>query len=100
MGVGRVRPPLHGAGRRGGHHRVGTGRGKGRLMSAERNTVDRLQERLVDYAMAFDYGMLPPDAAHAATVRVIDTLAALAGGFEGEPCQIARRMATRVADAG
>src|SRR5262249_16837563 len=53
---------------------------------------------LVDYTAAFDYHMLSPDAAHAATVRVIDTLAALAGGFDGEPCVIARRMGARMPD--
>jgi len=68
-------------------------------MSAERNTVDRLQERLVDYAAAFDYDALPPDVVHAGKVRVIDTLAALAGGFDGEPCRIARRLAARMPDA-
>jgi 2-methylcitrate dehydratase len=68
-------------------------------MTTERNTVDRLQERLVDYAAAFDCGALPADVVHAAKVRVIDTLAALAGGFDGEPCRIARRMAARMPDA-
>ncbi len=67
-------------------------------MSEERNTVDRLQQRLVDYAAALDYGALSPEAAHAGKVRVIDTLAALAGGFDGEPCRIARKMAARVPD--
>jgi 2-methylcitrate dehydratase len=68
-------------------------------MTAERNTLDRIQQRLVEYAAALDYDTLPPDVAHAAKVRVIDTLAALAGGFDGEPCRIARRMATRMPDA-
>ena len=67
-------------------------------MSAERSTVDHIQQRLVDYAAALDYGTLPPEAVHAAKVRVIDTLAALAGGFDGEPCRIARRMAARMPD--
>ena len=31
-------------------------------------------------------------------MRVIDTLAALIGGFDGEPCRIARRMAARMPD--
>ena len=42
-------------------------------MSAPRNTVDRIQERLVAYAAALDYASLPPEVAHAAKVRVIDT---------------------------
>ena len=68
-------------------------------MTAERNIVDRLQQRLADYAAAFEYDMLPADVRHAAKVRVIDTLAALAGGFDGEPCRIVRRMASRMPDA-
>ena len=44
-------------------------------MSAERNRVDHIQQRLVDYAAALDYATLPPEAVHAAKVRVIDTLA-------------------------
>ncbi len=35
-------------------------------MSAPRNTVDRIQERLVAYAAALDYASLPPEVAHAA----------------------------------
>jgi 2-methylcitrate dehydratase len=65
-------------------------------MSESRNTVDRLQQRLVDYAATLDYGALSAEAAHAGKVRVVDTLAALAGGFDGEPCVIARKMAARM----
>ena len=67
-------------------------------MSAH-DAVDSIQQRLTDYAGALTYEALPADAAHAAKVRVIDTLAALAGGFDGEPCRIARRMAGRIQDA-
>jgi len=56
---------------------------------------DGLQQRLADYARALTYDSLTPAAAHAAKVRVIDTLAALVGGFDGEPCRIARSMAAR-----
>lgn len=56
---------------------------------------DGLQQRLADYARALTYDALTPAAAHAAKVRVIDTLAALIGGFDGEPCRIARAMAAR-----
>ena len=66
-------------------------------MSAH-DATDRLQQRLTDYAASLDYGALTADAAHAAKVRVIDTLAALAGGFDGEPCAIARKMAARMPD--
>ena len=64
-------------------------------MSAPDRKLDRLQRRLADYAASLGYGSLPSSAAHAAKVRVIDTLAALAGGYDGEPCVIARRMAAR-----
>ena len=63
-------------------------------MSADRKH-DALQERLAGYAAGLGYDRIPPSARHAATVRVIDTLAALAGGFDGEACRIARRMAAR-----
>ena len=66
---------------------------------ATHDTVDRLQQRLADYAAGLAYGALPAEVAHAGKVRVIDTLAALAGGFEGGPCRIARRMAARTPDA-
>jgi 2-methylcitrate dehydratase len=68
-------------------------------MDTARDRTDATQQRILDYALALDYGALTPRAAHEATVRVIDTLAALAGGFEGEPCAIARRMAARMPDA-
>jgi 2-methylcitrate dehydratase len=61
---------------------------------------DALQRRLTDYAAALDYDAIAPSAAHAAKVRVIDTLAALAGGYDGEACGIARRLAARVPDPG
>ena len=64
-------------------------------MSAPDRKLDRLQRRLAEYAAALSYDALPSSAAHAAKVRVIDTLAALAGGFDGAPCAIARRMAER-----
>jgi 2-methylcitrate dehydratase len=69
-------------------------------MEAARGRTDATQQRLLDYAYALDYGALTPRASHEATVRVIDTLAALAGGFDGAPCAIARRMAARMPDAG
>ena len=69
-------------------------------MTATAHTaVDGIQRRLTDYAASLGYDALPAEAAHAAKVRVIDTLAALAGGFDGEPCRIARKLAARVPDA-
>jgi 2-methylcitrate dehydratase len=64
-------------------------------VSATDRKLDRLQRRLAEYAAALSYDALPSSAAHAAKVRVIDTLAALAGGFDGEPCALAPRMAVR-----
>lgn len=62
--------------------------------------MDRIQQRLTDYACGLSYQSLPPETVHAATVRVIDTLGALVGGFDGEPCRIARKQAARVPDPG
>jgi len=64
-------------------------------MSGSGRKSDGLQRRIADYAAALDYDRLTPEAVHAAKVRVIDTLAALAGGFDGEACRIARRIASR-----
>ena len=68
-------------------------------MDTTRDRTDGLQQRLTDYALGLGYDALTPRAAHEAKVRVIDTLAALAGGFEGEACRVARRMAARMPDA-
>lgn len=69
-------------------------------MSTTDRKSDALQRRLTDYTVALRYETLSPSAAHAAKVRVIDTLAALAGGYDGEACGIARRLAARVPDPG
>src|SRR5262249_8626652 len=62
-------------------------------------SVDLIQQRLVDYALRLRYDDLPATTIHAAKVRVIDTLGALIGGFEGEPCRILRKTAARVPDS-
>ncbi|WP_163271781.1 MmgE/PrpD family protein [Chelativorans alearense] len=56
---------------------------------------DSAQGRLTDYAMNLCYENLPADAVHAAKVRLIDTLGVLIGGYSGEPCKVARRIAKR-----
>jgi 2-methylcitrate dehydratase len=66
---------------------------------AAHDAIDGLQQRLTAYSAGLRYDTLPAEVVHAAKVRVIDTLAALAGGFDGEPCRIARRMAARMPDA-
>jgi 2-methylcitrate dehydratase len=58
--------------------------------------VDQLQTRLVDYAMNLRYKDLPEKVRHVATVRVVDTLGSLLGGFAAEPCRIARNVAAAV----
>ena len=68
-------------------------------MDTARDKTDSVQRRVTDYALALGYDALTPRAAHEAKVRVIDTLAALAGGFDGEACVVARRMAARMPDA-
>jgi 2-methylcitrate dehydratase len=65
---------------------------------AAHDAVDGVQQRLTDYAAEFRCDALPVAVVHAAKVRVIDTLAALAGGFDGDPCRIARRVAARMPD--
>jgi len=63
-----------------------------------RNAVDGMQQRIAGYANALSYADLTVADVQAAKVRVIDTLGSLIGGFEGEPCRIARRVAARLAD--
>ncbi len=62
------------------------------------STPDAMQERLARYACELHYDMLPPDVVHTAKVRIIDTLAALVGGYFGETCQLARNLAVRYPD--
>ena len=61
--------------------------------------VDGIQQRLTDYACGLDYANLPAEAIHAAKVRIIDTLGALIGGFFGESCRIARKLAEQMPHA-
>src|SRR5690349_13889761 len=60
---------------------------------------DSIQSRLVEYAVDLSYDSLPTDVVHAAKARVIDTLGALIGGFDGEPSRIARKLAARLVDS-
>lgn len=55
--------------------------------------ADSLQQFLTNYACTLTYDALSPEAAHQAKVRVIDTLGALIGGFEGESARMARALA-------
>ena len=58
--------------------------------------IDSIQQCLTDYACGLNYEGLSPEAIHACKVRVIDTLGALIGGFFGEPCRIARKLAAQM----
>ncbi len=60
--------------------------------------MDSIQQCLVDYADRLTYSRLPAATIHAATLRVIDTLGALIGGFDGEPCRIVRNLAAKTPD--
>jgi len=60
---------------------------------------DALLGRLSAYAAELQYHSLPPATVHAAKVRIIDTLGALMGGYDGEACQVARRIAAEAARA-
>ena len=55
--------------------------------------MDAIQQRLTEYALGLNYEDLPDDIVHIAKLRLIDTLGALIGGFDGEPCRIARAAA-------
>jgi len=56
-------------------------------------TEDRVLRKLSGYAAGLTSGDISSAAVHAAKVRIIDTLGALIGGFDGEPCATARRIA-------
>ena len=55
--------------------------------------MDAIQERLAAYARALRADAIPAATLHAATVRVIDTLGAVLGGFDDECNRIARSVA-------
>src|SRR4051812_13931689 len=60
---------------------------------SKKQDVDRIQSALSGYAARLSYEDLDRETIHAAKTRVIDTLAALIGGFDGEPCRMARTLA-------
>ena len=57
--------------------------------------IDRVQQRLTDYACSLEYEGISSSAVHAAKVRIIDTLGALLGGFFSEPARLARNLAAQ-----
>jgi len=62
--------------------------------------ADRIQSQLSGYAARITYDDLDTQTRHAAKVRVIDTLGALIGGFDGEPCRMAREVAALTPQPG
>jgi 2-methylcitrate dehydratase len=62
--------------------------------------ADAIQDALVGYAFALRYEDLTPEVVHAARVRIVDTFGSLVGGFDGEPCRIARSLAQRLYSSG
>lgn len=55
--------------------------------------ADAVREQLVTEALGLTFDQLDEETVHAAVVRFVDTVGALLGGFDGEPCQIARNLA-------
>jgi 2-methylcitrate dehydratase len=58
--------------------------------------VDATIERIAAYAQALDFAALPPEAVHETKRRIIDSLGCALGGYDDEPCRIARKLAARV----
>jgi 2-methylcitrate dehydratase len=67
--------------------------------SNSRRSDDSVQQRLVHYANVITADCVPPDAAAAARLRVIDTLGVLIGGFFDEGCRAARALAAQTPHA-
>ena len=61
-----------------------------------KKATDSIQQHIVNYACGLDYKELPPEIVRDAKVRVIDTLGALIGGFFGDSCHIARKLAAQM----
>lgn len=63
--------------------------------------MDATIERIADYACSLDFAGLPAEVTHQAKRRVIDSLGCALGGYDAQPCRIARKLAARVqADPG
>lgn len=63
--------------------------------------MDATIERIADYACSLNFPALPAEVVHQAKRRVIDTLGCALGGYDAQPCKIARKLAGRVhADQG
>jgi len=58
--------------------------------------VDATIERIAAYARALQFDALPQQAVHETKRRVIESLGCTLGGYDDEPCRIARAIAARV----
>ncbi|MDI7259120.1 MAG: MmgE/PrpD family protein [Thermodesulfobacteriota bacterium] len=58
--------------------------------------MDRIAEKISDYAASFTYTDLTPEALHAVKRSLIDSIGCALGAFSAEPVKIARRLAARV----
>ena len=55
--------------------------------------MDRISGYLSEYAFSLDYDRLPEEVVHECKRRVIDSLGIAMGGYDEEPCRIAREIA-------
>ena len=63
--------------------------------------MDSTIERIAAYARALTFESLTEEAVHETKRRIIDTLGCALGGYDAEPCRIARKIAGRVkSDSG
>ncbi len=63
--------------------------------------MDITIERVAAYARALKFESLTEEAVHETKRRIIDTLGCALGGYDAEPCRIARKIAGRVkSDSG
>jgi len=61
--------------------------------------LDATIERIADYALELSFEDLPQDAVHQTRRRIIDTLGCALGGYDDEPCKVARKLGARVTAA-
>jgi 2-methylcitrate dehydratase len=69
------------------------------MAANQHDTADEVQDRLSEFAFRLDYAGLSPQAIRAAKIRIVDTLGALLGGWNGLPCGLARKLAGKAATA-
>lgn len=63
--------------------------------------MDATMQRVAAYARALEFDSLGAETVHQAKRRIIDTLGCALGGYDAEPCRIARTIASRaVSDPG